>query len=96
MRWQQLWQLLKITGGTTTKLDLDPNKGETVSSKVKVPGGEPLAEVSVVLEATTGDAATRPLFGAVTDEKGSYVIRGVPEGTYLLTAERRMPRMGFG
>ncbi len=50
----------------------------TVSGSVRSEQDEPIPLATVVIEGTS--------LGAVTDQSGSYVIRGVPAGRYTMTA----------
>ncbi|MGZ8413989.1 MAG: TonB-dependent receptor [Gemmatirosa sp.] len=54
-----------------------------VEGRITSPAGVPLADVLVLLQAAGG-----PPRGVMTDDAGRYAIRGVPEGTYTLTARR--------
>ena len=58
-------------------------QGGTIRGRVTDETGNPIGQATVSLDATA--------FRAVSDERGAYVIAGVPEGNYLA----RVRRIGF-
>ena len=63
--------------GTTQNQNVPAQKGG-VNGYVKDPRGNPLEQVSVSLKGKT--------IGTTTDKQGYFMIRNIPEGTYVLTA----------
>jgi hypothetical protein len=77
----------------TTHFDIDLTRGPQLAGQVIGPNNQALPDVSVVAQLSS-DPPQR--YGAVTDAQGKYAISGLPEGKYLLKAERYAPRTGPG
>ena len=84
---------VEIEPGKVNELEIDVAKGLQVTGEVRGPEGEPLKDVSVVLR-TTGEPAYA--YGGLTDDKGKYVLTGLPPGDYTLDAKRWARRTAPG
>ncbi len=82
-----------IETGKVNKLEIDLTKGEKLTGEVHGPKGEPLKDVSVVLKTTDKPAYE---YGAVTDDKGKYLLTGLRGGDYTLEAKRWARRTAPG
>src|SRR6185295_2903187 len=59
------------------------NQGTIEGTVTRFGTGEPIADVEIVM---SGSATTLPQ--AITDSKGHFVINDVPQGTYIIRAQR--------
>jgi hypothetical protein len=84
---------IDVKSGQTVRYDLDMTKEPALKGEIVGPNGKPLKDVSVVLKPKSSPELRR---GALTDEKGRYVIAGLTEGDYVLEANRWMQRTAPG
>lgn len=82
-------ELQSVAGRDALTLDFALNPGASVAGKVVVaPGGKAIADLSVrVWERTEGAAfafPTQTSYDATTDQNGTYVVEGIPSGTYIV------------
>lgn len=84
---------IRAEAGKTVRVDIDLTEGTSISGEVRGPKDEPLYGVSVVARTV---AEPFHEFGAVTDKKGKYSIRGLSDGEFVLSAMRHVPRTGPG
>jgi len=64
--------------------DIDYKSGMVRGRVIDASSNEPVADASVTLRATSGDARTNR--SAMTDPSGSFVLEHVPAGSYAITA----------
>ncbi|GMU35340.1 MAG: hypothetical protein AMXMBFR20_32120 [Planctomycetia bacterium] len=82
-----------IASGKTTHLDIYMDKGTDIRGRAIDESGKPLAESSVRLVKIGARDKTGAIgFGAETDDKGRFEVRGVEPGEYLLTCDRTWER----
>jgi hypothetical protein len=77
-----------VEQGTTASLTVDLSEGERFDGTILGPDGKPLASVAVTATADSPPIGVPQLIGAVTDQDGKYVIKGLRTGKYKLEAKR--------
>ncbi|MCX6841242.1 MAG: carboxypeptidase regulatory-like domain-containing protein [candidate division WOR-3 bacterium] len=89
------WQSdVRVTAGSTTRVDFSMTRGGSVSGTVTAAGDQPAADALVLVrEEGSGMDAPLPLSYGTTDENGKYLVEHVRAGVYdvvFLNAEHSL------
>lgn len=82
-----LQKRVRVEFGKTAAVEVNLNEGTRLQGRLIGPDDVPLANALISL-ALLGEGPGPRRFGARTDAKGEYVVRGLPDGKYKLESKR--------